>query len=136
MKISTKGRYALRLMTYIAQNGKDRNVSLKEIATKEDISVKYLEQIIGILNHANFVKSERGTNGGYKLTKNANEYTIGMILRLTETNLYPAPCCSDDCDCTRIKNCPSSFVFKKINEAINGVIDSITLEDLINETNN
>lgn len=91
MKISTKGRYALRLMVDLALNNNGENISLKEISARQGISVKYLEQIISMLNRAGYVKSERGSNGGYRLTKKPEEYTVGMILRLTEGSLARLP---------------------------------------------
>ena len=84
MKISTKGRYALRLMLDLARNGDGQYISMKEISARQDISMKYLEQIISLLNHAGFVKSVRGAQGGYKLAKPACDYTVGSILRLTD----------------------------------------------------
>ena len=87
MKISTKGRYALRTMIDLAMNDTGENISIKAIAARQGISTKYLEQIISTLNKAGYVKSERGANGGYRLTKKPEEYTVGMILRLTEGDL-------------------------------------------------
>ena len=89
MKISTKGRYALRLMLDLAVNNTGENISIKAIAARQEISIKYLEQIISMLNRAGFVKSERGAGGGYRLAKAPEEYTVGMILRLTEGSLAP-----------------------------------------------
>ena len=85
MKISTKGRYALRLMLDLALNNTGEAVSLKDIARRQDISDKYLEQIISILNKAGYVRSIRGAQGGYMLRRPPKEYTVGMILRLTES---------------------------------------------------
>lgn len=131
MKISTKGRYALRLMVDIAINGEEKNVSLKEISERQDVSVKYLEQIICMLKKADFVKSERGTNGGYKLTKDPKDYTVGMILRLTEGHLAPAPCNENKDCCKRFGKCATSMVWAKINDAVNDVVDNITLDELV-----
>lgn len=131
MKVSTKGRYALRLMVDIAINGEEKNVSLKDISERQDVSVKYLEQIICMLKKADFVKSERGTNGGYKLTKNPKDYTVGMILRLTEGHLAPTPCNENEDCCKRFGKCATSMVWAKINNAVNEVVDSITLQELV-----
>lgn len=131
MKISTKGRYALRLMVDIAVNGTDKNVSLKDISDRQDVSVKYLEQIICMLKKADFVKGERGTNGGYRLTKDPKEYTVGMILRLTEGHLAPTPCCENKESCKRFGKCSTSMVWSKINDAVNEVVDNITLHELV-----
>ena len=91
MRISTKGRYALRLMLDLALNNTGEPISLKDIARRQEISDKYLEQIISVLNKAKYVKSIRGAQGGYILTKRPEEYTVGMILRLTEVNTVSAP---------------------------------------------
>lgn len=131
MKISTKGRYALRLMLDLAVNDTGGYISLKSIAARQEISEKYLEQIILILNKAGFVKSVRGANGGYRLAKPAQEYTVGMILRLTEGSLAPVACLEDDSNkCPRSGECTTLYVWKKLYEAINGVVDGITLSQL------
>lgn len=132
MKISTKGRYALRLMLDLATNNTGEPVSLKDIARRQGISDKYLEQIISVLNKAGYVKSIRGAQGGYLLRRDPSEYTVGMILRLTEGSLAPVACVEDDeVVCDRMDACVTSIVWKRINEAINGVVDSITLQDLV-----
>ncbi len=137
MKVSTKGRYALRLMIDIAVNSNDRPVSIKEIARRQGISEKYLEQIISILNSAGFVRSIRGAQGGYILRKEPREYTVGMILRLTEGSLAPVACIEDNVvQCDRVENCATIEVWRRLNDAINGVVDNITLADLIEWQNN
>ncbi len=133
MKISTKGRYALRLMLDLAMNDTGEFISIKSVADRQDISGKYLEQIISILSRSGFVKSVRGPQGGYKLAKAPSEYTVGMILRLTEGSLAPVACLEDDVNqCIRASFCPTLVVWKRLNEAINDVVDNITLEDLAN----
>lgn len=133
MKISTKGRYALRLMIDLAMNSDGRPVSLKDVAQRQEISDKYLEQIISILHKAGYVRSVRGAQGGYLLRKEPEEYTVGMILRLTEGSLAPVSCIEDDAIvCDRADACVTAIVYKKINDAVNGVVDHITLADLIN----
>ena len=132
MKVSTKGRYALRLMIDIAVNSNDKPVSIKEIARRQGISEKYLEQIISILNSAGFVRSIRGAQGGYVLRKEPSEYTVGMILRLTEGSLAPVACIEDNVvQCDRVENCATIEVWRRLNDAINGVVDNITLADLV-----
>lgn len=132
MKISTKGRYALRMMLDLASSASDQPVSLKDIAKRQQISDKYLEQIIAVLNKAGFVRSIRGAQGGYMLKKEPSEYTVGMILRLTEGSLSPVACIDDDeIICDKRESCVTSMVYKKINDAINGVVDNITLQDLL-----
>lgn len=132
MRISTKGRYALRLMLDMALNNTGDPVRIKDIAARQQISDKYLEQIVSILNKAGLVKSIRGPQGGYRLTKELKDYTVGTILRLTEGNLAPVSCLEDDVnECTRENDCVTIYVWKKLNEAINGVVDNITLADLV-----
>lgn len=132
MKISTKGRYALRFMIDLAQNNTGIPVSLKDIAVRQGISDKYLEQIISILNKAGFVKSIRGAQGGYLLRKRPEEYTVGMILRLTEGSLAPVSCVEDKTiSCERQTACSTAVLWKKINNAINEVVDNTTLQDLV-----
>ncbi|MDO5402890.1 MAG: Rrf2 family transcriptional regulator [Eubacteriales bacterium] len=131
MKISTKGRYALRLMLDLAMHNTGEAISLKDIAKRQEISDKYLEQIISILNKAGYVKSIRGAQGGYMLRKEPKEYTVGMILKLTEGTLAPVSCVEDSSECAREGSCVTFLVWKKINDAINSVVDDITLADLV-----
>jgi len=136
MKISTKGRYALRLMLDLASNNTGNPISLKDVASRQEISDKYLEQIIAILNKAGFVKSIRGAQGGYMLKKRPEEYTVGMILRLTEGSLAPVSCVEDEnIDCDRMEDCVTIIIWRKLNDAINGVVDQITLQDLLDWKN-
>lgn len=132
MKISTKGRYALRLMMDLATAQKDSPVSLKEVAKRQGISIKYLEQIISVLNKAGYVKSIRGAQGGYVLGKEPNAYTVGMILRVTEGSLAPVACIEGDAsDCEKVNRCATAMLYRKINDAVNSVVDSLTLQDLV-----
>ena len=136
MKISTKGRYALRLMMDLAENNTGSPISLKDVAKRQDISDKYLEQIISILNKAGYVRSVRGAQGGYMLKMEPQNYTVGMILRQTEGSLAPVACIEDDeIVCDRQQQCVTSIVYKKINDAISGVVDNITLQDLVDWQN-
>ena len=132
MKISTKGRYALRVMIDLAQNNSGVPLRLKEVAARQNLSDKYLEQIISILNKAGYVRSVRGAQGGYLLKHEPSEYTVGMILRLTEGSLAPVACVEDDTsDCDRWNRCATAVLWKRLNDAINGVVDTITLQDLV-----
>lgn len=132
MRISTKGRYALRLMLDLALNNTGEPISLKDIARRQEISDKYLEQIISVLNSAGFVRSVRGPQGGYMLKNRPENYTVGMILRLTEGSLAPVSCVEDDApECDRMDSCATMRVWKQLNDAINGVVDNITLADLV-----
>lgn len=132
MKISTKGRYALRMMLDLAENKGEKPVSIKEISARQDISEKYLEQIISVLNKAGFVKSVRGPQGGYMLLKEPKEYTVGMILRLTEGSLAPVECLEfEENTCPRREKCVTLKVWKKLDISIKQVVDNITLVDLL-----
>ena len=131
MRISTKGRYAIKLMLDLATNDNGEPIRLKDVARRQEISEKYLEQIISVLNKANYVKSIRGAQGGYILTKKPEEYTIGMILRLTEGSLAPVACVEEDNTCEKIHDCATVLVWQKMNEAINDVVDHMTLQDLV-----
>lgn len=132
MKISTKGRYALRLMLDLAMNEEGNVVRMKDIAARQDISDKYLEQIISILNKAGYVRSTRGPQGGYTLKKEPKDYTVGMILRLTEGSLAPVSCVEEDAVvCEREAACATMEVWKRLNQAISGVVDEMTLADLV-----
>ncbi len=132
MKISTKGRYALRLMLDLALNESGEPIRLKEVAGRQGISDKYLEQIIATLNKAGYVKSTRGAQGGYSLKKAPGEYTVGMILRLTEGSLAPVACVEDGKDaCDRCDGCATMKLWAKVNDAVNNVVDTVTLQDLV-----
>ena len=131
MRVSTRGRYALRLMLDLAMNNTGEPVRLTDVAKRQEISEKYLEQIISILNKAGFVKSVRGPAGGYSLKRKPEEYTVGMILRLTEGSLAPVDCVEDGTDCGRADQCVTFMLWQKLNDSINGVEDNITLADLV-----
>ena len=132
MRISTKGRYALRLMLDLAMYNTGEPVSLKDIAARQEISEKYMEQIISILNKAGYVRSIRGAQGGYLLRKEPKEYTVGDILRLTEGSLAPVACIDEGSEeCDRQKDCVTIRVWSMLNDAINNVVDHLTLEDLV-----
>lgn len=131
MRISTKGRYAMRLMLDLATNQTGEPIRLKDVARRQDISEKYLEQIISILNKAGFVRSIRGPQGGYMLQRSPKDYTVGMILRLTEGSLTPVECAGGENSCNREDNCATRMLWKKLDDAINSVVDTVTLEDLL-----
>lgn len=132
MKISTKGRYALRLMLDMALNSNGEPVRIKDISARQELSDKYLEQIVSILNKAGLVKSIRGPQGGYLLTKQLDEYTVGMILRLTEGGLAPVTCLKDEVNaCTKQDACATLPVWERLNHAISEVVDNISLADLV-----
>jgi len=132
MKISTKGRYALRMMTDLAAHADDGYIPIKAVAERQGISDKYLEQIISILSRAGYVRSVRGAGGGYMLTNPPEKYTVGMILRLTEGSLAPVSCLDGEVNtCQRKDSCPTLFVWQKIYDAVNSVVDSITIADIL-----
>ncbi len=132
MKVSTKGRYALRLMLDLAVNDQKEPIRLKEVAERQQISEKYLEQIISILNKAGFVSGIRGAQGGYRLAKEPSEYTVGMILRLTEGDLAPVSCVGKEKEeCGRKAGCVTTRIWQQINDAVNQVVDHITLADML-----
>lgn len=132
MKISTKGRYALRLMLDLAVYNTGEPIALKDIAARQSISEKYLEQIISVLNKAGYVRSIRGAQGGYILTRSPKEYTVGMILRLTEGELTPVNCVGKDAvPCDRSDGCVTIKIWQKMYDAVNEVVDGITLENLV-----
>lgn len=133
MKISTKGRYALRMMLEFALRPNECT-KISQVAKNQQISVKYLEQIVTILCKAGYVKSIRGSQGGYLLTRKPEEYTVGQILRLTEGNLSPVACLEEEKNpCSRAGGCATLQVWKRLEEAISGVVDHVTLADLLNE---
>ena len=132
MKISTKGRYALRMMIDLAEHQEEGFISLKDISTRQDISKKYLEQIIAIVNKPGVLRANRGSQGGYRLAKPAKEYTVGEILRLTEGSLSPVECVdSNPVDCPRSAECPTLPMWQHLSKIINEYLDSVTLQDLV-----
>ncbi len=132
MKVSTKGRYALRLMLDLATYNTGEPVTLKDIARRQDISEKYLEQIISMLGKSGLVQSIRGSQGGYLLRRDPADYTVGDILRVTEGDLSLVDCISPDGpDCDREAGCVTVRVWRILTDAINQAADSITLADLV-----
>lgn len=132
MKISTKGRYALRLMLDLALHNTGEPVRIKDISARQEISDKYLEQIISVLNKAGYVKSIRGPQGGYLLSREPEKYTVGMILRLTEGSLAPVPCLDDEINtCSRQDSCVTLRLWQMLNDAISDIVDKVTLADLM-----
>ena len=135
MKISTKGRYAVRVMLDLAEHNNGESVKVKQIAERQGLSEKYLEQIIAILNKAGYVRSSRGAQGGYRIAKDPDEYTVGMILRLTEGSLNPVACLDADVnECERCDTCETLGVWKDLAKAINQTVDSVTIGDLLEKS--
>ena len=136
MKISTKGRYALRLMLDLAVYNTGEPISLKDIAKRQEISEKYLEQIISVLSKGGMVQSVRGAQGGYFLRREPKDYTVGKILRLTEGDLAPVDCVgASGVSCDHKGDCITVEVYERINQAVNDVVDHISLQDLVDRYN-
>lgn len=132
MKISTKGRYALRMLIDLAQHSGEGFVALKDIAARQNISKKYLEQIVPVLNRSDILTTNRGYQGGYKLAKNPSAYTVGDILRLTEGSLAPVACLDNEpAGCDKIDECTTIQIWQGLSRVINEYLDSITLQDIL-----
>lgn len=135
MKLSTKGRYGLKAMFELSINQKDGPVPLKLIARNQNISDQYLEQIFSKLRKANLVQSVRGAQGGYLLAKDANNITVGDILTVLEGPISLSDCVLDEDICENSSICVTKVVWEKIKKGIDEVVDSITLQDMINDYN-
>ena len=132
MMISTKGRYALRVLIDMAEHQTDGYIPLKEIAKRQGISEKYLESIVKLLVKGGVVEGMRGKGGGYVLTRPPEQYTVGEILRLTEGSLAPVACLDGDCKgCSRSDECPTLDVWKNLDKLINDYLDGVTLDALV-----
>ena len=137
MKISTKGRYALRLMMDIAVHSNGELVALKDVARRQEISVKYLEQIVGLLSKAGFLRSSRGPQGGYRLSRRPEEYTLGDVLRATEATLASVACLEAGAEsCPRQGDCLTYPVWVGLDKVVNDYLDSITLQDILDRRQN
>ena len=134
MKFSTKSRYALRLMAELARYAPGSTVSLKEISERQQLSLKYLEQIVTPLARVGLVKSERGSQGGYRLSRPAAQITAGDILRAVEGEIVPVPCLATSAEsCPHRSQCETLGFWEGLNQVINQYIDSATLEKLSSE---
>lgn len=134
MKISTKGRYALRMLIYLAEHRERGYISLKEIAEREDISKKYLEQIVPVLNNSNLLRANRGSQGGYMLSRDPSKCTVAEILRLTEGSLAPVDCVDlPAIDCYRSSECSTYPIWQGLAKAINDYLEGITLQDIVDQ---
>ncbi len=132
MMVSSKGRYALTVMVDIAKNDEGNYVSLADIAERENLSMKYLESIIAILNKGGLLNSARGKNGGYKLAKKPNEYSISEILLLTEGSLAPVNCIMQDgVQCDKAAGCSTLPLWAGLDKVIDNYLGGITLEDIV-----
>lgn len=134
MRISTKGRYALRMLLDLAEHQGDGYVALKDTAERQQISKKYLEQIVPILNRSDILKTNRGYQGGYRLSKSPEHYTVGMILRLTEGSLAPVPCAEQEpVECPRSAECATLPVWQGLYRVVSEYLDGITLQALLEQ---
>lgn len=133
MTISTRGRYALRLMLDLALHSADGPVSLGEVAQRQEISGKYLEQLTPALCKAGLVRSVRGAGGGYLLTRPPAEYTVGEILRTQEGDLAPVACAGEGSGCGRAERCVTIDLWRRVRAAVENVVDSVTLQSLVDE---
>ncbi|MCF0247539.1 MAG: RrF2 family transcriptional regulator [Synergistes sp.] len=133
MLVSTKGRYALRVMLELAEHERNEVVPLTAIADKQQISEKYLESILAVLSKAGIIDGLRGKGGGYRLNREPKDYSVGEILRLTERTLAPVSCleCTPN-PCERASQCKTLPLWEKLDALICSCLDSVSLEDLVN----
>ena len=132
MKVSTKGRYALRMLLDLSEHQEEGFISLKEIAERQNISKQYLEQIVSLLNTADILKTNRGKQGGYMLAKKPSQISVGQILRITEGSLVPVACLEDEVNqCDRALICKTIFVWDGFYKLITDYFDNITLQDIL-----
>lgn len=134
MKISTKGRYALRMMLDLAEHQGDGYIALKDIAERQNVSKKYLEQIVPILNKADILNTNRGYQGGYRLARTPDKYTVGDILRITEGSISPVACLDKNpVECERAAECATLPVWQGLYKVITDYLDGITLQDILDK---
>ncbi len=133
MKISTKGRYALRLMLDLALHQDGGPVSLRDVSQRQDISEKYLEQLVSPMTRSGLLRSVRGAAGGYLLTRDPKDYTAGEIIRAQEGSLAPVECAAGPGCCHREDQCATVGLYRRIKDAIDAVVDATTLQDLVDE---
>lgn len=131
MRLSTKGRYGLRAVVDLAVNGQAEAVSISSIAMRQNLSESYLEQLIAKLRKAGIVNSVRGAGGGYVLARRPEEITVGDILRALEGKLCVVECPDNQNDCDKYDTCVTKYVWKRINDSINNVVDTMTLMEVI-----
>ncbi len=137
MLISTRGRYAIRVIIDLAQNSNGEYIPMKDVAKRQEISLKYLEKILPILTKHKIIEGVHGKGGGYKLGKNINKYKVIDILRLTEGDLAPVTCLKKgSAHCKRKAHCKTVFMWNKFYDIINKFFGSITIEDLVNDNKN
>ncbi len=133
MRVSTKGRYALRMLVDLAEYHGEGFVALKDIAKRQGISKKYLEQIVPVLNKSKILQTNRGFQGGYRLAVPPNKITVGDVLRITEGSISPLACIDDNnyIECNRRDECATLFVWQGLKKAIDDYLDGITIQDIV-----
>ncbi|OHB81913.1 MAG: hypothetical protein A2Z38_05135 [Planctomycetes bacterium RBG_19FT_COMBO_48_8] len=136
MKLSTKTRYAVRAIIELAQNGNNKPLQLKIIAQRQDISVKYLEQLMAVLRSGGFVRSVRGSKGGYVLAKAPDQIKLNDVLHRLEGPVATVECVKDEDCCTRSTDCAARSLWMQVEHAIEKVLESVTLQDLVDRANN
>lgn len=136
MKLSTKGRYGLRALIDLARYSEDNPVSITSISDRQDISERYLEQLMAMMKKSGLVKSVRGAGGGYILAKDLSEISVGDVLRSLEGNLEPVECSGLNSEegCKAADSCVTKYVWQKINDSINQTVDEIKLDQLVEES--
>ncbi len=134
MRVSTKGRYALRMLVDLAEHKNDGFIALKDIAKRQNISKKYLEQIVSVFNKTSILKTNRGFQGGYKLAVPPEKCTVGEIIRLTEGTLSPLACIDgDEVNCERSGECSTLFVWQGLKDVVTDYLEGITLQDIVDK---
>ena len=133
MKLSTKGRYGIHAMYDLAQYGSDTPQPIKSIAERQNIPEAYLEQLIGQLRRSGLVKSVRGAQGGYLLSRSPAEITVGEVLRTLEGELAVVDCLMEEDACHKACSCPTRVVWKKLRDGLNQIVDGITLQDMLDD---
>ncbi len=133
--VSTKGRYALRVMIDLAEHGSGAYVPLRDVAERQAISQKYLESIMAVLSKAGLVDGRHGKGGGYRLVRDPEDYTVGSVLKLTEGTLAPVDCIGGDghCDCPRASFCRTLPMWSELDRLIDGYFEKYTLADLVEQ---
>ena len=136
MKLSTKGRYGLRAIIDLARYSENEPVSISSISARQDISERYLEQLVALLKKAGLVKSIRGASGGYVLAKKIDEISVGDVLRALEGDLEPVKCMGleENGGCSASGECVTKYVWQKINDSINQTVDNMKLSELVKES--
>jgi Rrf2 family cysteine metabolism transcriptional repressor len=135
MKLSTRTRYAVRAIIELAQNDSDKPLQLKIIAQRQEISVKYLEQLMAVLRSAGFVRSIRGSKGGYVLAKAPNQIKLNDVMHRLEGSVATVECVENENYCSRSADCAARYLWMQVEQAIDNVLGAITLQDLVDKAN-